>query len=85
MLDKPRHIRTTHDSIKIRGRVLHYEPGCRVNLRTSGHWHRVRLTATGGFQLRFASLPEGLTKVAVRVTDTTGRRDTIRLQIRRRE
>jgi hypothetical protein len=81
ILNKPRRIQTTEDHLVIRGHVPDYPPGTRVAVLVDGKWKKVRLTANGSFKLRLSDIPEGRSKISVRVTNATGKKKTIHLQI----
>jgi hypothetical protein len=81
ILDKPRRIQTSEDHLVIRGHVPDYPPGTRVAVLVDGKWKKVRLTANGSFKLRLSDIPEGRSKISVRVTSAAGKKKTIHLQI----
>jgi hypothetical protein len=81
VLDKPRRIQTSEDHLVIRGHIPDYPPGTRVFVLVDGKWKKVRLTANGSFKLRLTDIPTGRSKISVRVTNSSGKKKTIHLQI----
>jgi hypothetical protein len=87
VLNKPRKVETTQDHLTIRGQVLDYARGCRVTTRVAGDdsWTKLRVQQDGTFKLRLADLPEGVTKVVLRVTNASGQTRTIQLIVHRQK
>jgi hypothetical protein len=87
ILNKPRKVDTNQDHITIRGHVLDYARNCHVIARVDGDesWTKLHVQKNGSFKLRLADLPEGVTKILLRVTNASGRTRTIRLIVHRQK
>jgi PKD repeat protein len=87
VVNKPRKIETTEDHLVVRGRVLDFQRGCRAIVRIAGEdsWTKLHIRKDGTFKLRLADLPEGVTKVILRVTSASGKTRLIRLVVHRQQ
>jgi hypothetical protein len=81
VLDKPKKIHTQEDHLTVRGHVPQFQPDTKVAILVDGKWRKVRVTANGSFKLRLTDIPTGRSKVSVRVTNASGKKKTIHLQI----